>query len=300
MTVRVPLSFIENRGCNAQPISCMLLAVVMAAQELGTIIRSLFADFERHWLGITGPTARQSVHSAIASDAENAASITPDTLTYCPQCGITVGTGEADPKTGCANCRSNRFPWTRLYRLGSYQGELRECIHQLKFHRWESIGIELGRSLSNVLLANGVEADCVVPLPTSLGRRIRRGVDHTHIVAQSLAHEMKLPLVQPLRRREHKPQRTVPPSQRRDNVRHTFAVRRFPPRIRHRDLSEWTCILVDDIATTRSTLITAARYLRKRCGVKRVVVAVLAVAEPRTRIHSNQAEAQAKSESAQS
>ena len=70
------------------------------------------------------------------------------------------------------------------------------------------------------------------------------------------------------------PQSTLPASERRDNLRGAFALRRrFAERIAGRAV-----ILVDDVVTTGSTLAAAARPLRD-AGATAVVGVAIARAE---------------------
>jgi predicted amidophosphoribosyltransferase len=175
---------------------------------------------------------------------------------------------------GCGACRRRRYPWTSIVRLARHEGDLRDWVHEIKFHAWDAMGVELGRRLGAALDGSDLRADAIVPVPASAWRRWRRGTDHTRAIATGVASVLRLPVVRAMKRQSRRPpQRAVPPSRRRENVRGAFRVRRLAP------LKGCSVILVDDVTTTRATLLEACNTLRRTAGVDEVVCAVLTVAE---------------------
>ena len=69
-------------------------------------------------------------------------------------------------------------------------------------------------------------------------------------------------------------QTAIAPTRRYVNVRRSFGVR-------HLDLTGWSVWLVDDVKTTGATLTSCARLLRG-AGARKINVAVVAVADPRS------------------
>lgn len=141
------------------------------------------------------------------------------------------------------------------------------------------MGEELGRRLGRAVEASGVEIDAIVPVPTAITRRWRRGVDHTAALARGVSSALVLPVEAPLWRVPHPTQRAVAPSQRRANVRRTFRLKPWG----RAGVAGRTVLLVDDVATTHSTLIEAARALRLLARVHDIVVGVVAVADAKRR-----------------
>lgn len=225
---------------------------------------------EREWLGLARPHP-----SRLIDGFGRCRPFIPDRPReqYCLRCGGTVGGGEYVEGAGCGACRRRRYPWTQIVRLGRYDADLREWVHEIKFHAWDAMGYELGRRLGGTLVDLQVRADAVVPVPASTWRRWRRGVDHSHCIANGVAAALGIPVVRAMKREARPPQRAVAPSRRRDNVRGAFRVKRLSP-LRH-----CRVVLVDDVTTTRATLLEAANTLRRRAGVEAIVAAVLTVAE---------------------
>ena len=239
-------------------------------------LRTLLPDLERAWLGVRRP--------APASLIDSASPPCPDPADlYCTLCGESIGSGES-PDRGCAWCARRRFPWVRLFRLGRYESPLRDWITSVKFQRDDALARELGRRLASVILSSSalpLPFDFIVPVPSSPWRRLMRGTDHTAAIAFGLSQRLNLPILRPLRRLHHPVQRAVPPSSRRANVRGVFR----PARLRLPIPARSRFLLLDDIATSRSTLIESARALRALTAAPRasLVVAVLAVADDRSR-----------------
>lgn len=227
---------------------------------------------EREWIGVARPHPARLLNGDFLPDQSP---LRPDVAgqDYCPRCGGSVGSGEFIEDRGCGACRQRRYPWSQIVRLGRHDGELREWVHEIKFHAWDALGTELGRRLGYLLVDAGVRADAVVPVPSSAWRRWRRGIDHSRIIATGIASVMRLPVVRAMKRQGRPPQRAVPPSQRRANVRGAFTTRRL------HFLRDCSIVLVDDVTTTRATLFEACHTLRRQAGVAEITCAVLTVAE---------------------
>lgn len=239
---------------------------------MGIDAKRIMEGIEREWLGVVRP-APQLVIARAGLPEERAG------VDYCGRCGDSVGTGEAS-SAGCAGCFRSRVPWGRIVRVGRYEDLLREWIHDVKFDRDLAMGLALGRLLGSRLQACGITADFIVPVPGSLWRRVMRGSDHTAGIAWGVARQTGALLVHALSRRHRPVQRAVAPSARRKNVRGMF--RRgwglgLPQAAR--------VVVVDDIVTSRSTMIEAVRALRSLYGLRRdsVTAATVAVADAMSR-----------------
>lgn len=152
---------------------------------------ALWGEIERTWIGLaSGPLEQRLAEAGWQADPVSFE-------VYCQRCGRDVGVFEAD-RNGCARCRGRRLPWKRVVRLGRYEGELREAIHELKFTAWRQMGAELGQRLGQQLAeaiarepaAMGREI-WVVPVPTSFRRRMSRGIDHSKVLARAVVAELR-------------------------------------------------------------------------------------------------------------
>ncbi len=121
----------------------------------------------------------------------------------------------------------------------------------------------LAMSLGDLLFAQqggqlaAWKPDAVVPVPMHWSRRMRRGVNSPHTVAERLAAHLQVPLAAHLltRRRRTALQARLPASKRKANVRGAFGARGAPRPARAR------LLLVDDVMTTGATVNEAARTL---------------------------------------
>ncbi len=195
---------------------------------------------------------------------------------YCPRCGASAGPG-AFALGRCPHCRHEPIPWLRLTRLGAYQDPLDEWVRRMKFQgqwRWAHW---FGRRLAEAVgepVAGGPPVVC--PVPMNRWRRWHRGYDQAVMMAEALAAARGWPCRALLRRTRYtEPQIDVPPSAREKNASVSLALRVRRPNAEQ-------VLLVDDIKTTGATLKVCTRLL-KRAGVRRVYVAVAAVADPKHR-----------------
>ncbi len=231
--------------------------------------------FERAWLAPVALPLRTRIELARWQPDAHA--------DYCERCARDIGPAEAD-EFGCAHCRSRRFPWSRAVRLGSYRDDLAQWIQEAKFARNRRLAIDLGRLLGVAVRDAGFLRDAaandlpplVIPMPTTLRRRVARGIDHAALIAAGAARVLGLRTAQPLARTHRPSQRAVAPSQRTSNVSGSITCR-FPARIAGRDL-----LLIDDVSTTGATLRAAARALQRaqrpqKPAQTRIWVAVLGV-----------------------
>jgi ComF family protein len=118
----------------------------------------------------------------------------------------------------------------------------------------------------------GAAPDVVAPVPLHPRRLRERGFSPAALLARALAREAGAPFAPVLlaRQRDTRSQTTLSRSERRRNVAGAFAARRAAP------ARVW---LVDDVATTGSTLAEAGAALR-RAGAREIVGVCLAWRPP--------------------
>jgi len=197
---------------------------------------------------------------------------------YCPTCGH--DTGPYALIDGCCHrCQHRRPAVSRVVRVGPYEGPLRELILAFKFGRQSHLDAFLGDLLASAILGDGQlgNVDLFIPIPLHWRRRWSRGYDQAELLAQAAArrlrrHERAAPVNGDLLRVRHTPPQTsLAVSQRLFNLRRAFAVRP------EASFAGKHLCLIDDVATTGTTLRVAAQALRK-AGAARVSAAVLSVA----------------------
>ena len=184
----------------------------------------------------------------------------------------------------CLLCQRADPPFERAVAYGSYDGELRDLIHLLKFQQVRPAAAVLGRMLGETI-ANLEQAMpvgtlfsnkiMVVPVPLHTRKQAHRGFNQAEMIARDALKQLSRPKRFDLctgilhRRRETGSQIGLTRHQRRENMRGAFAVS-DPTRILNRDI-----LLIDDVYTTGTTASECARVLR-RAGAARVWVATVA------------------------
>ena len=195
---------------------------------------------------------------------------------YCPCCGEPFRSPVAltySPDFRCGACRAEPPPFDHARAVGRYEGPLRQAIHQLKYRG----KLRLARPLLALALEHfdvhfpGTVFDAIIPVPLHRERLMQREFNQATLFARGLARRLHAPAVERLlvRVRATRPQVDLSGRERRQNVRHAFAVT-------HAGALEGKRVLVvDDVFTTGATLGEIARTL-KAAGARRVDVFALA------------------------
>jgi ComF family protein len=176
-------------------------------------------------------------------------------------------------------CQRTDPPYERAVAYGSYDTELRDLIHLLKFQLVRPAAAVLGGMLAGTIGSlerqMPVGTIAVVPVPLYSRKRRQRGFNQAEMIAREALEQLRRPKRLELctgvllRCRETSSQIGLTRHQRRENLRGAFAVS-DPTRIVRRDI-----LLVDDVFTTGTTASECARVLL-RAGAARVWVATVA------------------------
>ncbi len=137
-----------------------------------------------------------------------------------------------------------------------YDGAIKQAVHFFKYRGIKAAAPELGQLLASYLAEHPLAGEAIVPVPLH-SRRIReRGYNQSLLLARELAKLTGLDLDEKLlvRVNDNPPQVGASRSQRRGNVEGSFRCQR--------DVSGKALILVDDVATTGSTLSACAAELK--------------------------------------
>jgi ComF family protein len=191
---------------------------------------------------------------------------------YCRRCGRDVSPYVASEGV-CPNCRDEEIHFDGIARAGMYAESLRDMILAFKNDKTELDSIMVW--LADTALQTSTfyqEIDFFVPVPLHWRKRLRRGYNHSYLIAKGLKHpsaRVNDDLVRIRYTKEQPIAMTV--AARAKNVAGAFAVR-----YRHPFEGRQVC-LVDDIKTTGATLNECAKTL-KEAGASRVFALVLSVA----------------------
>jgi len=198
--------------------------------------------------------------------------LTSDTQFTCPRCASTVGQHE-DVVNGCTRCRDEPLAFESAFRLGPYDGVLRDVILAMKHRAAETLADCVGRlwAAHHANRFRQLRVDLVIPVPLHWWRRLRRGYNQSECLSDAIASSLAIEhRTRWLRRiRPTRSQTTVAASERHTNVRGAFRVSRSAS-VKGRSI-----LLVDDVLTTGSTASECARALRS-AGAQVVHVGILA------------------------
>ena len=170
-----------------------------------------------------------------------------------------------------------------IFAWADYEGNLRQSIAQLKYHRMRTIGTWLGQQMADAWIAQDLHRTLphlvVVPIPMFAAKEKLRGYNQAAVIAQQFArtigyrYEPKI-----LRRdRETQAQYALDSRSRIANLESAFALGPLP-RLRTQD----SIVIVDDIYTTGATVRSALTTLSPTLNVWGVAVAARPVFKPRS------------------
>lgn len=128
-----------------------------------------------------------------------------------------------------------------------------------------------------VLNFTSEDIDLILPVPISKKRREERGFNQATLLARHLSTHLQKPVDERylLRRGRSTSQTKLSREERRENAQHAFYL--TPNEALRRQLAGKRILLVDDVLTTGSTLLTLCDLLES-CGVREVHVFVASVA----------------------
>ena len=157
----------------------------------------------------------------------------------------------------------------------------RDMVHRFKYAGQWRVAYNVGRWYGAELRESGLygDVDVVVPVPLHLGRRLWRGYNQSEYIARGIARELGVEAdVKSVQRyRYNRSQARRPHYLRWANVKGIF-------RVRHSEAFRGKHILlVDDVLTTGSTIISLGESVLAAAPTARLSVAVLAV--PRQILH---------------
>lgn len=195
----------------------------------------------------------------------------------CPLCGEDALLGADGLCAACSKaarlCPKPAFhePLDGLCAAYVYEGAVRDAIHRLKYQNATYFAAFFAE---HIALPQDWQIDCIVPVPLHPLRKFLRGYNQSELLAKYIQKCCpKLP-VRPdllIRSRYTRSQTKLNEAQRKKNLRGAF--------VASGEVRGLSVLLVDDVATTRSTLSACAKELKKR-GAKAVYAACAASVGP--------------------
>lgn len=159
----------------------------------------------------------------------------------------------------CPECRGKKFDFTRAISCALYESPIKKVIHLLKYENVRHCAKPLGYLLANRIkdIKEVWNSDCIIPVPLHKKRLKERGYNQAEELANILSKEINKPLDKSIliRVKDTPPQATLKMSERITNPKGAFETTT--------STKFKTCILVDDVITTGSTMSECALKLRQ-------------------------------------
>lgn len=223
---------------------------------------------ESWWLiNILLPAHCLLCHTPLLNEAETAFGLCPACKEQCLKQADAVCPICAEPYNStntinhvCSHCLSDPPPFVWLKAAGIYTETVAAAIHKFKYQGKPSLSSTLSLCLLKQLKHDIItfNPQTVVAVPLHINRLRQRGYNQSLLIARQISKNLHLPIcTTALKRIRHTDaQALLNARQRRDNLRSAFSI--------GTKLSPQRILLVDDIATTTSTVRACAKLLSQQ------------------------------------
>ncbi|RLA08263.1 MAG: ComF family protein [Gammaproteobacteria bacterium] len=155
----------------------------------------------------------------------------------------------------CGSCLNNPHKnYHKILSVFIYKGVAKNLVHLLKFKHKQTVAKIMAQLIDkNITLS----ADAIIPIALHKKRLKTRGFNQATIIASELSKILKIPVVDNIlyRHIDTKPQVELSAKLRIKNVSNAFKC--------SQKMTFKNVILIDDVATTTNTIISAAKTLKK-------------------------------------
>jgi ComF family protein len=217
-------------------------------------------------------------------DVDSGVNICPDCLEsvrklgepLCQQCGLPLPE-TAPGELFCGECLITSPAYDRARYGVKYKGAVQDAIKSLKYGG----ALHAAAALSELLIEAfhrhyaAAEFDLILPVPIHRKKLRERGFNQVVVLAERLSRSVGIPLNRTsfVKSLDTPPQASLPRQERLRNLRGSFRVARKDA------INNKRILLVDDVATTGSTIREAA-WTIKKAGGARIDALVLAFRAP--------------------
>lgn len=192
----------------------------------------------------------------------------------CNRCGAGLAPYSSTTEKGCVHCYNMQLRFDAAFSAVYYNDVVKEIIHHFKYNKKDYLAKRLMAIMSNAL-GSGIPfpepPKLVIPVPLHWRKKMQRGFNQSELLAHYIGTTLRIEVLPKglSRIRNTPPQTSLSPTQREENVKGAFQVRRAAK------LKGKAVLLVDDVLTTGLTASECARVLKK-AGAESVYVVTVA------------------------
>lgn len=176
---------------------------------------------------------------------------------YCETCGTFKPTEAA-----CSLCIDKTFYFDRFFSPFIFAGAIAQVIREMKYTPSYNQAVSIGNLLAANIPDNFLTVDYITFPPMTKRDLLKRGFNQAAVVAQQVARKHSIPLKTNIFKkiRHTAPQAELSIYERNKNLINAFSVK---PVVKNKSL-----LIIDDVATTLSTLNTLADLSKKNSSSK--------------------------------
>lgn len=190
-----------------------------------------------------------------------------------PKCEICSSPFSIPTQKICANCMKKHPYFDKTVSVFVYDNYSRKMILLFKNGDCTYMTPQFARWMYRVAEKDLHDADMIIPVPISMGKRLKRKYNQAELLSMELAKLSKI-VYEPrilVKRKNTRPQEGLSRISREKNLSGSFGISEKYSSL----LSEKNVVLVDDVMTTGSTANECSKVLKKH-GVKHITVLTVA------------------------
>lgn len=182
----------------------------------------------------------------------------------CAVCGRDIREGAV-----CRDCarqlaearilQAERLSGIPLYSCYRYDACVRTILLRFKLQHYPWLAADIGEQMASFLRSRALSFSAATFVPLSKGRQLQRGYNQAELLAREIGKQIGIPVLPLLRRtRKTKVQSRLAAEKRAENLKDAFGLANA-----EQELSGQRILLVDDIATTGTTILQCAKPLQR-------------------------------------
>jgi len=175
----------------------------------------------------------------------------------CAVCSIAMSSSESV----CGECISTERHWDKCISIYPYTGAVRQLIHKFKYQHDIRLRHTLCSGLIECMQFETDLPDIIIPVPMSKSRLMKRGYNHSLILARFISKSLEIPCTEAIiKTKETQSLAKLKAGERRKIIKNSFS---FNSKISKNLLKGKHVAIIDDVVTTGATSTEIARTLKQ-------------------------------------